>query len=98
MTHKQQFSLRIEIGPDASRNLYPFQEPAAFAAFATAALRALTVENLYADAEFTGTKDGVSITLQIKRANIGSSGGNPSSLVTEINGEVTLKDIADDLN
>jgi hypothetical protein len=52
MAMQQKLKIRIETGLDSPSQFSPFQKPAAFAAVATAARRAMTVENLYPDAEF----------------------------------------------
>jgi hypothetical protein len=88
---KQPFKIRLEVGPGLPSELYPFQEPDAVAAIATAALRALTVENLYADAEFTGSKNGVTATVRELEADIGAEGEIPSTIQLERSGTVTLE-------
>lgn len=91
MAMQQKLKIRIEIGPGIPSQINPFQQPAARAAIATAALRAITVENLYPDAEFVGTKDGVTATLMIGKTNAGMNPSIPVTFHIEFEGSVTLE-------
>jgi hypothetical protein len=91
MALQSKIKIRVELGPDIPSHISPFQPPAAFAAVAMAALRAMTVEDLYPDAEFTGTKDGTTATLTIQKTNAGANGLIPSTVHFEFDGTVTLE-------
>jgi hypothetical protein len=91
MPTAQKLKIRIEIGPDIPSQISPFQQPTAFAAVVTAALRALTVENLYPDAEFVGTKDGVTATLTIQKTDMGMTPSLPATFHKQFEGTITLE-------
>jgi hypothetical protein len=91
MAKQQKVKVRLELGPDIPSQINPFQQPAAKAALLTAALRAMTVENLYPDAEFVGTKDGVTITLTMVKPRGGMDGILPGTIYFEIEGVATLE-------
>jgi hypothetical protein len=88
---QQKVKIRLELGPDTPSQITPFQQPAAMAAIATAALRAMTVENLYPDAEFVGTKDGVTATLTMVKPSFGMTQTLPATIQFELEGTVTLE-------
>ena len=58
---------------------------------ATAALRALTVENLYPGAEFVGTKDGVTASLTGVTPRTGMTPTLPATIYFEVEGTATLE-------
>lgn len=91
MTLQQKIKIRIEFGPDFSVNISPFAQRPAFDAVVTAVLRAMTVENLYADAEFVGAKDGVTATFSEITVDIGGSGSVHTTYHSEFQGTVTLE-------
>jgi hypothetical protein len=91
MNLQQNLKVRIEIGPGVLSEINPFQQPAAFASIATAVLRAMTVENLYPDAEFVGAKDGVTATLTVRKSNMGMSRSLPATFHVEFEGPVSLE-------
>ena len=91
MAMQQKLKFRLELGPDIPSQINPFQQSAAMAAVATAALRAMTVENLYPDAEFVGTKDGVTATLTMVKPRAGMTGSVPATIYFELEGIITLE-------
>jgi hypothetical protein len=91
MALQQKLRVLIEIGPDSGSGIAPFQQPAAFAAAATAALRALTMENFYPDAEFVGTKDGVTAILRVNAHNLEMAQIWPAVFRAELEGTVMLE-------
>jgi hypothetical protein len=90
MAMQQKIKVRIGIGPDTGAGIAPFQQPATFAAIATAALRALTADRLYSDAEFTGTKGGVTATVTVESLLLETAQLSPLVFRTELEGTVML--------
>jgi hypothetical protein len=91
MAVQQKLKVRVEIGPDTGTGIAPFQQPAAFAAIATAALRALTADRLYTDAEFTGTSGGVTATVMVESLLLGTAQLSPFLFRAELEGTVILE-------
>jgi hypothetical protein len=90
MATQQKLKIRLEIGPGVPPEINAFQQCAAFASIATAALRATTAENLYPDAEFTGTKHGATATRTIQKTNMGTTTTLPAIVHCQFEGSVAL--------
>jgi hypothetical protein len=91
MVEQTKFKIRIEIGPGVGDELSPFLQPSAYVALLTAALRAMTAEQLYLGTEFTGTKDGVTAVAIIDEAKQGGDDNIPWTIHSQMEGTVRIE-------